>query len=125
MNNQFNSRINWQPFNNQSIAIQAQNTASSSAFSTFDPRPQSAVSRADQIGKENFPVHANAQMPYVNLSGGMASAEANNKIQKQGKTRVTAQQTQQVSQSVLSKKKTKKVIVIKSRPKVKLNLFFT
>ncbi len=108
MNHHFNPQINWQPFNNHQLAIQAQNKASSSASSTLNSSPQSAFSRVDQIGKKNFPMHANAQMPYVNLSWEISPAQTNSSIQKQKKTRASAQKTQQVScQSVLKEAKKK------------------
>ncbi len=101
MNHHFNPQINWQPFNNHQLAIQAQNNASSSASSALNSNPQSAFSRVDQIGKENFPMHANAQMPYVNLSWEISPAQTNSSIQKQKKTRASAQKTQVSCQSVL------------------------
>ncbi len=105
MNNQFNSQINWQPFNNQPIVIQTENNASSSGSSIPGP---SAFSRVGRIEKENFPVQANAQMPYVNLSGRLSPVQTTTKIQKQIKTRASAQKTQQVSsQSPLPKGKRK------------------
>ncbi len=96
MNNHFNLTLNYQPINNHQLATQAQNKASSSASSIPTPSSHSADSRVDRIGKEHFPEHATAHIPYVNLKGGIFLAKINDSIQKQDKTRASAQKTQQV-----------------------------
>ncbi|CUI17305.1 hypothetical protein PNK_1696 [Candidatus Protochlamydia naegleriophila] len=122
MNNHFNLILNYQPVNNHQLAIQTQNNASSSASSMTTPSSHSADSRVDRIGKEHFPEHANAQIPYVNLSRGMFLAKLNDSIQKQDKTRASAQNTQQV---IGQYKKKSESIVVKSRLKVQLKLCIT
>ncbi len=106
MNHDFTPLNYREPFNSSYTALPAGNNASSSTSATPGPSPQSIVAKVGQIGKEYFPGQANAQMPYVNLSGRLSPVQTTNKIQKQVKTRASTQKTQQVtSQSVLPKKK--------------------